>query len=305
MLRVSLLASTYRSERFLGPWLRSIEELTIWPEAELVVIANDPQPAERELLHAFAGTHDQARVVEVEREPLYRSWNRAIAASQAPLLAIANVDDLRTPGGLAAQVAALEQDDGALFAYGPFTVVRTFPPDGAPGLHVPAEPFDREAFTRGMHAGPFVVWRRTEQPATLWFDEQLRVAADFDLIVRLSMHGTGVPVAEDLGFYYDGGTGLSTEGSRQQIEKAVLELRYGIYDKIDYERVADAAAYRIPDLQLPGGEWLPVAEAVPDYERFLADRRARWHARGLAHWRSPWRRAWRGARNAAIAVRRR
>src|SRR3954452_13404607 len=99
--RVSLLASTYRSQRFLDAWLSSLEAQTIWPEAELVVVANDPEPDEQRAFAAFAARHPQVRLQEVPRESLYRSWNRAIAAAEGPVLAIANVDDLRTPSGLA------------------------------------------------------------------------------------------------------------------------------------------------------------------------------------------------------------
>jgi hypothetical protein len=50
--RVTLLASTFDSARFLPAWLESLEAHTIWPGCELIVVANDPAPAERELLEA-------------------------------------------------------------------------------------------------------------------------------------------------------------------------------------------------------------------------------------------------------------
>jgi hypothetical protein len=281
MARASLIASTYRSERFLSTWMRSLEASTIWGDCELVVVANEPTALEQELLRGFADKHPQTRVVTVPREPLYRSWNRAIAETTSPLLAIANVDDLRTPDGLAEQVAALERDRDALFAYGPFSISRTFPPSDGALRTVPAREFDREVFTRGMMLGPFFVWRRTAHPGLVQFDEQLLVGGDFDLAVRLALHGRGVAVGARLGVYYDGGTGLSTRGDRQAIEGTVLCLRYGIYDRVDYSLVADAVAYRIPDLLLPDGRWLSLAEAVPGYEALLAERRARWHQHGL------------------------
>src|SRR4051794_5954028 len=120
--RVSLLASAYRSERYLPAWLENMAAQTIWPQAELIVVANDVQPAEREILATFADAHPQVRVVDVDREPLYRSWNSAIRLARAPLLAIANVDDLRAPEGLERQVRDLEGDRSALFSYGGFEI---------------------------------------------------------------------------------------------------------------------------------------------------------------------------------------
>jgi glycosyltransferase involved in cell wall biosynthesis len=282
--RVSLLASTYRSRRFLEAWLRSLESQTVWPQAELVVVANDPEPDEQRLLGEFAARHAQVRLLEVARESLYRSWNRAIAEASAPVLAIANVDDLRTPGGLETQVAAMEADPQALFCYGAFTISRRFPPPPGDGRLVPAEPFDREAFTRGMRLGPFFVWRNTGEPATTWFDEQLRVGGDMDLAVRLALHGRGIPVSESLGVYYDGSTGLSTTGDVQPIERTVLELRYGIYEDIDYRYIADAAHYVVPRVLMPDGTWTPVADLVPGYEELVAARRDRWRRRAPQRW---------------------
>jgi hypothetical protein len=274
--RVSLVASTYRSQRFVPAWLESLEGQTIWPQAELTIIANDPQPEEESALREFACRHAQVQLLTVAREPLYRSWNRGIAATTAPLIALANVDDLRTPSGLEAQVEALEADPGALFAYGPYAVSTQFPPDPATARPVTAVEFEQEEFTRSMHAGPFFVWRRSDDPATRFFDEQLKVGGDMDLAIRLAVRGHALPVSEPLGWYYDGGTGLSTGGDTQPIERTVLELRYGIYDKVEVEWVAQASEYVIPQLLQPDGSWLPLDEVIPSYREWLRDRRERW-----------------------------
>jgi hypothetical protein len=280
---VALIASTYRSEPFLQAWLANVAAQTIWPQAELVVIANDPRPAESALLDAFCAAHPQAKVFAVERESLYRSWNRAIEASHAPLLALSNVDDLRTPDGLEAQVAALEADAHAAFAYGPYHSVATFPSDPVAVGRTLVDPpvFDREEFTRSMHAGPFFAWRRRPEPELRLFDEQLRVVGDMDLVVRLAFNGAGIRVATHLGAYYDAGTGLSTGAGLQPLEAAMLLQRYGIYDKLDYRFVAHAAAeYDLRNLYLQGVT-ARVADVVPEYDALLSDRRARWLEDGL------------------------
>jgi glycosyltransferase involved in cell wall biosynthesis len=273
--RVTLVASTYRSERFLPSWLDSMAAQTLWPEVELVVVANDPTASEDSLLSAFAAEHPQARVVHVDREPLYRSWNRAIDAAMAPLLAIANVDDLRTPEGLRAQVEALEGDVDALFSYGDFTITTEFPPGGRM-REVAATPFERELFTRAMMLGPFFVWRSSDDARTRYFDEQLEVAGDFDLAVRLALHGRGVPVRERLGYYFDGRTGLSTSGEIRAIEGTALCLRYGIYESVDLRLIPQAVRYAISWLWQPDGAWLSIEDVVPDYEAFLAGRVDQW-----------------------------
>lgn len=248
---------------------------SIWAQCELIVIANDPEPAEQAFLEAFAGANPQVDLHVVERETVYRSWNRAIALSSAPLLAIANVDDLRTTSSLEEQVRALEMESDALFSYGGFSTSRSFPP-ATEGRYLPPRPFDREEFTRGMFLGPFFVWRKTGNPATTWFDEQLRVAGDFDLAVRLALHGRGIPSSASLGVYFDDGGGLSTSGGTQAVERTAVILRYGIYDKLEPALVPAACRYVIPMLLLPDGTWTPVAELVSDYASWLMGRQDRW-----------------------------
>jgi glycosyltransferase involved in cell wall biosynthesis len=288
--RVSLLASTYRSEGFLPTWFESIQSQTLWPETELIIVANDPSPAEDRLLQSFSDRHQQVSVLTVDREPLYRSWNRAVAASSAPLLGIANVDDLRMPKGLETQAESMEANRDALFCYGSYASSTEFPPPALTEAVVEAPEFDTEEFTRSMLLGPFFIWRRSKDSTTRYFDEQLKVGGDFDLAIRLALNGSGIRVAENLGWYYNGGSGLSTGGEAQPVERTVIELRYGIYDKLDFRYVPQAVEYVIPQLLQPGDTWLPVADVVPDYESFLRDRQERWFRPprpGLSRW---WRR---------------
>jgi hypothetical protein len=280
MPAVSLIASAFQSARFLPLWMRSLEEQTIWSDCELIVIANAPDEEEARLLSAFAERHRQVTVIEVDREPISRSLNRGVAASHAPLIGMANVDDLRSRDGLEAQVRAMELSEEALFCYGPYSVSRSFPPPRQPVRTISPPPYEREEFTRSMHLGPFYVWRRTGRPETTFFDEQLKVGADFDLAIRLALYGPGVTTDVSLGAYFYGPAGLSTGGSLQPVERAVLELRYGVYDKIDYSQVPRAAEYVIPAILTPGEVWMPMDQIVPDYGDFLRARRERWAPRG-------------------------
>ena len=116
-------------------------------------------------------------------------------------------------------------------------------------------------------------------PAVL-FDEQFHSGGDFDFVVRLARLGRGMRVRETLGAYYDGGFGLSTGNQLQPIERTVIELRYGIYDKLDYEYLPDALRYNISRLQW-NGAWHAVADCVPDYDAWMSARRKAWFEEGL------------------------
>jgi hypothetical protein len=61
-----------------------------------VLVANDATAEEKRLLANFP----EAKILYCEREPLYASWNRGIAASTGELIGFWNVDDSRTLEGL-------------------------------------------------------------------------------------------------------------------------------------------------------------------------------------------------------------
>lgn len=283
------MLATHGAEAFLAEQLTGISRQSVWNGAELVIVANDPSTREQAVAAEFRERWgDRVQYLVVPRETLYASWNRAINTARADLLAIANADDLRTPTGLEAQLRCLEQDGGAVFCYGPFAIVKEF--GTMTGKLVTPPDFEPTEFTRSMHAGPFFVWRKSVGGANQYFDEQFRSGGDFDLMIRLARLGRGVRVSALLGWYLDAGAGLSTGSLLQPVERTVIELRYGIFDKLDYDYLPEASRYNISHLYW-GGTWHPVSELVPNYDEWMLERQAKWFRRGINRYQRL--RAWR------------
>ncbi len=277
--RVSIILSTYKSEKYLVDQLRSIEKQSIWNDAELIVAANEPNDAEKEILEQYnTQWRDQVEIVVIPRETLYASWNRCIRLARSGLLAIANVDDIRAPESIEIQVSALEETQTINFCYGPFVIVRQFRAEDG-DIVLPPE-FDNVEFTRSMHLGPFFVWRKKVNGEIQYFDEQFHSGGDFDFAIRLAIHGRGVLVDDLLGYYLDTGSGLSTGSDLQPIERTVIELRYGIYDKIDYDFLLDALKYNVSSCNVKG-EWHEVSQLIPEYDKFILNRKNMWFEAGI------------------------
>jgi glycosyltransferase involved in cell wall biosynthesis len=276
------LLATYGSAAFISDQLNAIKNQSVWQEAELILVANDPDDVERAVLDPFCSAWPgQVQLFLVSRESLYASWNRGIDAAKADLLAIANVDDLRAREGLETQVRSLEENPEALFCFGPYTIVKEF--GGRAGRTISPPEFGAVEFTRSMHLGPFFIWRRRVNKPTLYFDEQFRSGGDFDFAIRLACLGSGIRVRDILGSYYDGGSGLSTGSALQPIERTAVELRYGIYDKIDYAYLPEATRYSIYHL-FWNGDRHRVQQCVPEYESWLARRREQWFDDGVRNY---------------------
>lgn len=269
--KVSIIASTYHSNLYIDKWLLSIEKQDIWHEAELIIISNDPSDEELFYLYNFAKKYpNQVYIKAVAREPLYASWNRAISMATSTIYAISNVDDIRKPSSLSTQVKLLENNQEATFCYGPFEIVRKFGSEDGDLIIPPA--FKREEFSRSMLLGPFFIWRANRDCLKNFFDEQFKSGGDFDFAIRLALLGYGVCANESLGYYLDAGTGLSTSGELQPIERTVIELRYGIWDKVDFKYIPSALEYDLKNIKISNA-YIPILELLPSYLELLKIRK--------------------------------
>ena len=80
-----------------------------------------------------------------------------------------------------------------------------------------------------MILGPFFMFRKNVINEINMFDEQLLSGADYDFALRLGNNFKGIHIKDNLGYFLNIGKGLSTSsGSLQEIERTVIELRYGL-----------------------------------------------------------------------------
>ena len=125
------------------------------------------------------------------------------------------------------------------------------------------------------------MFRKSLLEKTGLFDEQFLCANDFDLAMRLLFHGKAHILNENLGYFLHEGAGLSTKkGTLCPVEATVIQLRYGIYDRIDYQLIPAALKYNIYNLKIDG-RWFPVSQFIPDYEVMLEERLECLHVKDL------------------------
>ena len=97
-----------------------------------------------------------------------------------------------------------------------------------------------------MILGPFYMFKKNSCRKIGFFDEQFKVAGDFDFAIRLALESNGKMVNENLGYYLNAGRGLSTKSnSSQSIEKDQVCFRYGIFDKIEKKNIPYLLDYNV------------------------------------------------------------
>ncbi len=230
---ISIISSVYRGEKYLSSFLRHVAQITNPEECELILVHNDPTDQELKLLESFAPGSLRVVHLAVEREPLYSSWNRALAVSTGKYVAIWNIDDVRAPNALQMQAQALEGNPEAALAYGNYTIVPSYNAKAGKLYCAPDFNDGQSSFHKYHFIGPFPMWRKELHHSIGYFDEQFKLVADLDFQIRAASAAKLLYVDEHLGYYLEGTPdNLSSNYKLQDTELTVLHLRYGNYDRI-------------------------------------------------------------------------
>lgn len=262
---VSTITPCFRMDKYLQTFLEQLPNQSMFEDLEVFLDLNEPSQDELSKALKFQslyGPHLHVNVVN-KVDPIGVSMNRCIDKSKGELLAIWNVDDLRTNFSLEDQVLTLNNNSMAGFVYGPYNVVNIF--GHTQGKLVDNRNLDTKSFNKGMAAGPFFLFPRSHLAKVGPFDEQFKSGADFDLIQRLLTVGNPASTEKLLGYYLDEGLGASTRtNSLQPIERTVIEIRYGHLDSVDLLYLDSVADYN-PSKMLVDGKWRSMDELLPNY----------------------------------------
>lgn len=254
---VSVLVSYYNGGKYLRGFLENFREQTICNKTQLIFASCLMNDEDRKIFIDFKESFPDGQVKMLELHELKTQsacWNLAIKESDAPLVCIWNIDDQRTKYSLENQVCSLESEPSSTVAvFGYFIISSEF--KNNKGKLIDHSMYSKEEYERSMLLGPFFMFRKSVCPTIGYFDEQLKSGSDYDFAIRLAKHGTIKMINNVDGYFLDEGKGLSTGGNQlQPIERTVVELRYGLYDKVDKKYEQKAKEYRLME-RLEFGAW--------------------------------------------------
>jgi len=272
---MSAITSCFKGEKYLESFLKNVSKQTILNEIEIVLVHNKPTEKEIKLIEDFQSEYPDVinHIIINSVEPVGRSWNTCIKEAKGEYVTIWNVDDLRTPNSLEMQTKVLDGNPDIALTYGDFIIVDKIGKNT--GKLVNLSEFKREKFIKGMHCGPFPMWRKEINEKIGYFDKQLVQGADFDLMVRIALNYKMKKSQGILGYYLNERAGLSTrKGSLQPTERTVIELRYGVYSKIDFLYYKKALKYKIYQVFF-NDQWFPINDFYDNYESLIKNRKVK------------------------------
>jgi glycosyltransferase involved in cell wall biosynthesis len=278
--KVSTITPCFKMKKYLKVFLDDLPKQTYFDQLEVVLDHNEPDDEEVEWVKEFQKKYPNKikHLIVSKVDPIGISMNRCITESTGEVLTIWNVDDLRTPDSIELQINTMNEKNADII-YGDYIIVKKF--QSTSGKLIQHDGISENEFTRSMIFGPFLMFKKKLCDKAGYFDEQLKSGADFDFSVRLALNGKAAKVKGILGYYLNEGLGASTRpNSLQPVERTVIELRYGICDKLDYDYFVEAFRYDIKHI-IHSRNLIPIERYVPDYENFINERKKKWYLRGI------------------------
>lgn len=234
---LTIITSLYKSDAFLKRFLRDAKDIQKELEGynisfEHLLIMNDPNSEESALVEKASSDNNALRVIKVPRESLYATWNRGVHESGGDIVTFWNVDDRRNSGAIVDGIRIIKSG-AAPVVYYPFIYKRYISLMRFPILikrkKVTPPPFDPIEFGKSMMCGPFFMFSKDFYKKVGAFDEELRIAGDFDWCIRASKKGVFAQSDIVAGTFSNNGTGLSgLKNGRLAEENKKIYERYGI-----------------------------------------------------------------------------
>lgn len=236
MAKVTAIVSTYNSERWIRGRVDDLLHQTLYErgELEIVVVNSGSKQGEDHILRDYLGC---ITYIHSLREPIYASWNRAIALSTGDYLTNANADDRLYPDALAIVAACLDAAPDCGLIYGDAIVTDTVNATWHGGYHDSTKPpyngairwpdFDPALLPTMYYGGPNPMWRRSLHDRFGLFDDSYQLAGDYEFALRLVAGGVRfLHIARPLTLFYDDGTGINNpEQSAMESRRAILRWR--------------------------------------------------------------------------------
>ncbi len=191
MVRVSVVTCVFNGAAIVSSAVASIraQTLTDW---ECIICDDASRDGTWEVLQDLVGGDERFLLIrnETNRGPAY-SRNRCIGKARGELIAVQDADDVSMPERLQSQAGYLDAHPDVC-AVGSFA--RLLDGDGTPWgeLRVPREPEMKDWLKGSQVIHASVMFRKGDLKDAGLYDEDMRIAEDYDLFTRLVARGRKV-----------------------------------------------------------------------------------------------------------------
>jgi glycosyltransferase involved in cell wall biosynthesis len=194
---VSVLMAVYNTQRYVAQAIESILKQT-FTDFELILIDDGSTDRSLQILQHYAAQDARIRLTSRENRGIPKTRNEMLAQAEGEFIAILDSDDVALPDRLARQVEFLQQRPEVVWVGGAFELID----DRGHLLIRIALPESNQQIRSLLADGqisflhPTAMLRRAAAVAVGGYDEELPLAEDLDLWLRLSEVGELANLAE-------------------------------------------------------------------------------------------------------------
>ncbi len=226
---------------------------------EIVIVPTLPSQKELALLRAIRN-QPWCSVHEFNQRGLYAAWNYGISVARGDVYGPWNADDIRFPEAV---MEAQELANGGVdISYYPFYIKRYLSlgfvdiPVKTKKVEGEVLEYEKRKFEITMTAGPHFMFTKKAYEQTGPFDEQFKIAGDFDWCARAARRGLKFQAGKNYsGIFRVDGNGLSAGANKTlRAENNIVYKRQNALEKVSPGVEELEAKYRKNEL-LYNGVW--------------------------------------------------
>jgi glycosyltransferase involved in cell wall biosynthesis len=220
MYKATAIVSTFQSSEYLEGCIVNLLNQTVRPE--IVIIANEPDKQELEILEKYK---NEVVFEIVERESLYKSWNRAIKKATGEFIFNANTDDRHSKYYVETMLNEIPDYD---IVYADQYITAEVKPfeeieDTTPTANYIKHNKSYVAFGCYFSSSPF--WRKSLHNTYGYFREDFYSSGDWEMWCRLAE--TRIKKIDNiLSAYYDNPKGIFNNSETKYKENEIIVKEY-------------------------------------------------------------------------------
>ncbi|MGE5402771.1 MAG: glycosyltransferase [Ignavibacteriales bacterium] len=206
-IKVSAIVSTYNSEKFMRQCLEDLVSQTLYQKGqlEIIIVNTASQQNEETIVREFENKYSNIIYIKTDkRETVYQAWNRGIKAASGKYITNANTDDRHRTDALEIMADELDANSQIALVYGNQLITKneneSFENNTAYGYFLWPE-YDRMQLIHASCCGPQPMWRKSLHAELGYFQEEIKIAADYEWWLRISEKYDFKHIDQFLGLY--------------------------------------------------------------------------------------------------------
>lgn len=204
---ISVIISTYNSEKFIAGRLDNLIDQSIFSDIEIIIVNSGSQQNEEEVIRKYLQEFANIKYIKTEiRETIYKAWNRGVKLATGEFITNGNTDDRLTNEALETLSDYLKNHPEVALVYANQYIVNSADEyqniKNITGRYIRPE-YSRLQLCYQYFAGSQSMWKSSLHfNENIWFDENYEVAGDYDFISKVALKYEIGHIDKYLGYYY-------------------------------------------------------------------------------------------------------